>query len=318
MKIKKMPNIGLLRYCEYHVDKHTGNSLKTWMTFYKLLRLFEVYQSHTNYRLMSDSFCKNTINTFIIYLIKERNLKQNTVYNNFNMLRSMLYRCYADGYNVDVIALKNSKVKPGESTAVYLTIEELKKIEEIELIGTLSYIRDHFLISCYTGLRFQDLAEVRKENISQNIIVIATQKTVEKVIIPLHPVINKILQTYDDDRVPLNFTNSYFNSKIKLIAEQAGVIEPVVVSDIRQLGKKLIKTVPKYTMIASRTGRRTFATNMYILNPHASVYPIMLLTGHRTEESFFRYIRLTKQENAQQLLSSHPFYRYETTTVAEE
>jgi hypothetical protein len=34
----------------------------------------------------------------------------------------------------------------------------------------------------------------------------------------------------------------------------------------------------------------------------------MLITGHSTEESFFRYIRINRQENAA-ILSKHPFFR---------
>jgi hypothetical protein len=316
MKIYKKPRIGLLKYCEYHVDHHTGDSVRTWMSFYKQLRIFEVYQSHTNYRLMSSSFCKNTLATFINYLFQEKNLTQNTVYNNLNMLKSMLYQCYADGYDVDVMALKRTSLKPGESSAVYLTMEELKKLEELKLANTLENIRDHFLISCYTGLRFQDLIWVKPENISDNVIAIGTQKTAEKVIIPLHPVVQKIMRKYENG-VPLDFTGSYFNTKIKQIAEEAGITEIVTVTDIRQKGKPLVKKLPKANMIASRTGRRTFATNMYLLNPHGSVYPIMLITGHKTEESFFKYIRLTKLQNAQQLLGNHPFFTGHESSVKE-
>jgi hypothetical protein len=34
----------------------------------------------------------------------------------------------------------------------------------------------------------------------------------------------------------------------------------------------------------------------------------MLLTGHKTEQSFFRYIRIAKAENAL-TLADHPFFK---------
>lgn len=208
---------------------------------------------------------------------------------------------------VYVMALTSAKVKPG-STAVYLTINELKKLEELPLKNTLENIRDHFLVLCYTGLRFQDLTWVKPANISENVMAVGTQ------IIPLHPVVKKIMRKYEDG-IPLDFSNSYFDAKIKQIAEEAGITEIVTVTDIRQKGKPLIKRVSKANMIASRTGRRTFATNMYLLNPTGSVYPIMLITGHKTEESFFKYIRLTKLQNAQQLLGNHPFFTGHNNTL---
>jgi hypothetical protein len=36
-------------------------------------------------------------------------------------------------------------------------------------------------------------------------------------------------------------------------------------------------------------------------------YRIMLITGHRSEKSFFKYIRITREENAA-TLAGHPFF----------
>lgn len=51
--------------------------------------------------------------------------------------------------------------------------------------------------------------------------------------------------------------------------------------------------------VSSHTARRTFATNAYL----AGILParIMLITGHKTEQAFFRYIRIDKVRNAQEL-----------------
>jgi hypothetical protein len=50
-------------------------------------------------------------------------------------------------------------------------------------------------------------------------------------------------------------------------------------------------TKPKYEFISSHTARRSAATNMY-LTGRMKTYEIMSLTGHTTEKSFFRYIRV--------------------------
>lgn len=281
--------------------------IRPWMSFYKLLRMFEVYQSHISRRLMTDSFTKSTIELFIKYLSQEKNQKQTTIFNNFSKLKTLLYTCHADGYAVNISALKNSRIRRGESHAIFLTIEELQQIEKLELEGTKLYIRDLFLVSCYTGLRYTDLIRVNKQHVEGNFIKITPNKTLRSIFIPVHTVIAKILNQYEA-QVPSYFTLSYFNITIKHIASMAGISELISVPAKRG-GKNVFIDKPKWKLISSRTGRRSFATNMYLAHPIGSVYPIMQITGHETEESFFRYICVSKIENAVHLLENHPFYQ---------
>lgn len=52
--------------------------------------------------------------------------------------------------------------------------------------------------------------------------------------------------------------------------------------------------------------------NMYLAGiPTAK---IMLFTGHQTEDSFFKYIRIGKQENAKEL-AEHPFFKKSLITI---
>jgi integrase len=75
----------------------------------------------------------------------------------------------------------------------------------------------------------------------------------------------------------------------------------------RTVGTRVVKRlVKKYTLVSTHTARRTGATNMYLSG--IPVARIMLLTGHKTEQSFFRYIRIEREENAK-TLSEHPFFK---------
>jgi integrase len=66
------------------------------------------------------------------------------------------------------------------------------------------------------------------------------------------------------------------------------------------------KRVKKYALVSSHTARRTGATNMYLAG--VQTFRIMLITGHTTEQSFFKYIRIEREENAR-VLSEHPFFK---------
>lgn len=57
--------------------------------------------------------------------------------------------------------------------------------------------------------------------------------------------------------------------------------------------------------VLSHTARRSFATNAYL----AGLPPIsiMKITGHKTESSFMKYIKISEKENAIQL-KGHEFF----------
>lgn len=67
------------------------------------------------------------------------------------------------------------------------------------------------------------------------------------------------------------------------------------------IGGKL-KTVikEKWELISSHTARRSAATNLY-LTGRMKTLEIMKLTGHRSEQNFFRYIRLNNEDTARSI-----------------
>ena len=91
------------------------------------------------------------------------------------------------------------------------------------------------------------------------------------------------------------------NDYIKEIGKEVGIDEMILQTRTKG-GMKIQKSVPKYELISTHTGRRSFATNLYL-----SEFPaisIMKITGHKTEEAFLRYIRISPEQNAN-LLREH-------------
>jgi integrase len=58
-------------------------------------------------------------------------------------------------------------------------------------------------------------------------------------------------------------------------------------------GVRKEKTYPKYKLVTSHTARRSFATNAF--KQGVPSLAIMQITGHRTETSFMRYIKIGKE-----------------------
>jgi integrase len=57
--------------------------------------------------------------------------------------------------------------------------------------------------------------------------------------------------------------------------------------------------IPKWKMVTTHTARRSFATNLY--KQDFPSLGIMAITGHKTEASFLKYIKVTPREHAEKL-----------------
>ena len=160
------------------------------------------------------------------------------------------------------------------------------------------------MIGCCTGLRFSDLSLLSSDNIDnvESVITIKTVKTGRTVVIPLHAIVRQILQNMIMSCLVF-LQNQKFNDYIKEIAKKAEINEPILLQ--RTKGTlTYAETKPKYDLVTSHTARRSFATNAYL----AGLPPIsiMKITGHKTESSFMKYIKISEKENAIQL-KGHEF-----------
>ncbi|MFQ8804876.1 MAG: hypothetical protein ACLR8Y_06890 [Alistipes indistinctus] len=58
-------------------------------------------------------------------------------------------------------------------------------------------------------------------------------------------------------------------------------------------------------MVKTHTARRSGATNMYLAG--IPTIAIMKITGHKTEKEFMKYIKITEEESAMELMN-HPYF----------
>lgn len=192
------------------------------------------------------------------------------------------------------------------NNAIYLEDYEIKAMYSVRLSGNLKVVRDYFVISCYTALDFSTIKKLEKENIydkgGKKYIRIQRVKTKSNVIIPVHPLVNEILESYSFSMPDMPYTLRHYNNVIKDIAREAGINQYISITVDR-----VDRLVPKHELVSSHTGRRSAATNMYL----AGIKPlqIRMITGHRTEEAFMKYIRISKQYNAE-LVSENKFFNF--------
>lgn len=203
------------------------------------------------------------------------------------------------------IKYKTFKAPKERIDNIYLNETEIQKLYNLDLsiIPRLEKVRDLFLIGCYTGLRFSDLSKIAPSNITNNKIIIKTQKTGKLVEIPLRVEAREIINKYNGS-VPKAISSQKMNDYLKEIAQHAGLNETIV--KYHSKGAKIKdETKYKYELVCTHTARRSFATNMY--KAGFSAKQIMLITGHTTESEFFKYIKINESENAELLLNS-PYF----------
>ena len=248
-------------------------------------------------------FCEN----FVCYLQADRNLMQNTIKGTLEKLHAMLHKAALRGYPVNNTH-DEVNISEEEVGAVYLSEEDITRLYYFKgLTRFQQEVLDHFIIGCCTGLRYSDYSRLNESNFDResNFITIKTKKTGVVITVPMHKFVRTILKKYDYN-LPKPRCNQYFNVAIKNICKKVGFVEPILWE--RTVGNKVvIKSMQKWEMISSHTARRSFATNMF-LRKDIPVQRIMMITGHRSDRSFMKYIRVTREENAF-TLQGHPFFQ---------
>lgn len=286
-----------------------ATSIQVYRTLRKHLNEFS---KSRKYKLTFENITLEFYEQFKDYILNEKKLLNNTFGKQIKTLKTFLNIAHEKGVNTN-LAYKSRffKVTQESIDHIYLTSDELDKIYNTDFLEKkyLDRVRDLFLIGCHTGLRFSDFTQLKKENLKLNrtgngyVFDVITNKTGEKVIIPVKPVVKLIWDKYQG-QLPRAISNQKMNEYLKELGEIAGITDMVIIKKTSGLDVRETKC-PKYQLISTHTARRSFATNAFLSGIPA--ISIMKFTGHRTESSFLKYIKVSQEINAD-LLSNHSFF----------
>ncbi|MCU0469886.1 MAG: site-specific integrase [Arcicella sp.] len=232
------------------------------------------------------------------WLLEEGELANSSVNKQFDYLKGFLR--YASKHKLfDTSILEDfDRLKEYETHTVYITKEELKIIWEFEFDNErLEKVRDLFVFACSTGLRESDFSNVKPENIKNDELFITTIKTSDPLIIPLNTYSRAVLKKYDN-ALP-KYSQQKFNDYIKEVAQIIGLDTPEQVITYKK-GVRTETTVPKYELITSHTGRRTFITQCIMRGIPIPV--IRSMTGHKDLNSFQKYIKITNNDKRNEMM----------------
>jgi site-specific recombinase XerD len=134
-------------------------------------------------------------------------------------------------------------------------------------------VRDVYLFSCFTGLRFSDVIGLSTNNIvartvngqAVKVLNLIQKKTKNRVVIALNEFAMQILEKYTANGSFLpKFEKSTANRKIRLVAKKAG-IDNMVQKVVYERGLAKTVTLPKYKCLTYHTSRHTFATQCLLI-----------------------------------------------------
>ena len=174
------------------------------------------------------------IEAFDTYLVK-RDLNRNTINSNYHKkLKTTLSNSIKNNL-IDKNPYENFKLKQVNTQRDFLTQEELIKIQSFNFNSNVSLerVRDLFVFSCYTGLRFSDAQDLKQKDVhisnTLGYIYRKQNKTKEIVQIPLYQLAIDILHKYDNternitNKMLPQISNQKLNAYLKTIGDIVGI-----------------------------------------------------------------------------------------------
>jgi integrase len=260
-----------------------------------------LYQTATGDRLTFATITPATRQRIIEFFQKHKDHATNSIGKTIKNFKVFLKEAYIAGITTNQ-SFSEFRVPAENTPDVYLTLEELASLEALQPVSGHLLARDWFLIECFTGLRVSDARRLQPGNFTGTHITISNEKTDEKVVLPIHPVIQRILQRWNG--LPPAISEQKINLYIKELSRDAGILQPVLYT-VTKGGQRKDYYLPKCEMISNHTGRRSFITNLIRMGTPDQI--VMKLAGIRKASTLQRYVKLSQEEVAD-IAAKLPFF----------
>ena len=246
--------------------------------------------------LSFEFFDEEGLTEYVQYLREEREMRNSTIGKQLSFLKWFLRWSFKQGmHSNNAYDTFKPKLKDTQKKIIFLTWEELNKLREFKIPPTkqaFERVRDVFLFQCFTGLRYSDVFNLLRSDIKGDHIEVTTVKTSDSLIIELNDHSKAILEKYKDvefenDKALPVITNQKMNDYLKELAELAEINEPVRQTYYKG-NERIDEVTPKYALLGTHAGRRTFICNALALGIPPQV--VMKWTGHSDYKAMKPYI----------------------------
>lgn len=299
-------------FMDRYIQDHQAVREKGSLTVYSSVKNhLKAYQDHTGHKVTFEKIDHSFFHNFQTFLVNRTKtdkagvesplLNNTTIAKALSTLKTFLSYARKHGIIVNdsykVFTIKKEKLE-----VIALTQQELDKLINLDLSENkrLEKARDIFCFAAATGLRYSDVAQLKREHINNGYITLTIKKTKSVLKVPLTFLPATILEKYKDSNKPLPMvSNQNLNYSIKDLCQLAGINQPIEI--VRYHGKKrVVKTYPKYELVHFHTARKTFVT--HCLERGLSTEVVMEMTGHSDYKSFARYSKVTEERMKVEML----------------
>lgn len=233
--------------------------------------------------------------------------RNRTTVKQFRILKSFLRWIAANGYPVGQGVL-NCKVNltVTKKEVTFLKYKELLHFASFQFPKSKEYLdraRDMFCFMAFTSLRYSDLSALKRAHISNGNIEMYTQKTNDRITVPIIENAQKIIDKYSwyhskNGTIFPVASNQKLNDYLKEAAELAGLDREIV--ETYFIGTQRHEEIHKfYETISCHDGRRTFVCCSLALGISPTV--VMSCTGHADYESMKPYIEVADETQKMQM-----------------
>lgn len=236
------------------------------------------------------------LNEYINFLRDKKDMRNSTIGKQLGFLKWFLRWSFKKGYHQNIAYdTFRPKLKTTPKKVIFLTWGELNKLKDYQIPQDKQYlerVRDVFLFCCFSSLRYSDVRNLKRCDVKSDHIEVTTVKTADNLIIELNDYSKTILEKYkdvqfEDDMVLPVISNQKMNDYLKELGELAEIDEPV--RETYYKGNERIDEIfPKYALLSTHAGRKTFICNALALGIPAEV--VMKWTGHSDYKAMKPYI----------------------------
>ena len=241
-------------------------------------------------------FDEEGLNSYVDFLRKTKDMRNSTIGKQLGFLKWFIRWAFKKGYHQNIaFETFKPKLKNTPKKVIFLTWDELNKLKVCNIPQNKQYlerVRDVFLFCCFTGLRYSDVYNLRTSDVKADHIEITTVKTADSLVIELNNHSKAILEKYKDvhfegNKVLPVISNQKMNDYLKELGELAEINEPIRETYYKG-NQRIDEVTPKYALLGTHAGRRTFICNALALGIPAQV--VMKWTGHSDYKAMKPYI----------------------------
>ncbi|MDR2038001.1 MAG: site-specific integrase [Bacteroidales bacterium] len=295
--------IEIKRSISDYIDEFTktmGRQNNWTNSTYAKFKTLNVHLTNFNKDIDISTISESDLQNFVQYLF-DLGMRNTTISKNVAFVRWLLRWAHKKGYYSgtlhDSFRPKFKGTDGNSKEVIHLTWEELMQLLNYQLPESKQYldrVRDVFCFTCFTGLRYSDVAKLRRSDIKPNHIEVVTQKTVDGLKIELNKYSRAILEKYadyhfEDDKALPVISNVKMNVYLKELGEIVGINEPQRIIYFKG-NERFEEVYPKYDLLTTHCGRRTFIVNALYLGIPSEV--IMKWTGHSDYKAMKPYVKI--------------------------